>query len=217
MTDSDFGPDLVPGEAARGYASELGWPVAQGTWLTGAGRCSCGEQACPCPGAHPLAASWRLEASTNVGILRELWADRPQAGIVAPTGCRFDALDLPVTPGYEALGRLEEAGRRLGPVSVTADDRMLILVAVGARLGGDAVAGEPWRYGAYDVHCHSEGSYVGLPPTSGARWLYPPVAERGRLLLPHPDEVLGAVLDACLRSQPRDLRLRRRAAGSALH
>jgi hypothetical protein len=206
MQDHQLGSD--PSTHARWFAERLGWPVAQGTWLVGPQRCSCGERSCPCPGTHPLAAEWRFEATVNGRLLAELWGEHPDAGILAPTGIHFDALDVPAAPGQEAVYRLQEMGAELGPV-LRSDDRVLLFVGVGARLGAEAIVDTSWRYGSFDVHCRSEGSYVVLPPSAGSSWLIPPTAGDR---YPDADGVIGAVLDACLTLQARAVPQRRRYA-----
>jgi len=66
---------------------------------------------------------------------------------------------------------------------------------VGARLLHALTHGTQWRYGTFDVHCHSEGSYVVLPPSPGVRWLAVP--DPTRRALPEADAVIGTITHTC--------------------
>ncbi|PWS47262.1 DNA primase, partial [Streptomyces sp. ZEA17I] len=53
-------------DAAVRYAEERHWDVFPGTWLEaveGIERCSCGERACPLPGAHADRPDWAGQAT----------------------------------------------------------------------------------------------------------------------------------------------------------
>ena len=162
-----------PADSALWHAVRMRYPVVPGTWLTETGACSCGDPACLRPGAHPLSVPWWLHASRNADVVRAWWARRPKASIVVPTGREFDVVDIPAAPGREALFRLDLMGYRLGPVAQTGDGRVWVFVQVGARLLHALTHGAQWRYGTFDVHCHSEGSYVALPPSPGVRLARP--------------------------------------------
>jgi hypothetical protein len=108
-----------------------------GAQLTRSGRCSCGDDDCREPGAHPVdAASW-LAASADPDRVREWWLAAPLAAIVLPVGWHVDVIDAPERGGREALGRLEMMGYRPAPAISTAAGRLLFLVAAGARRTAD--------------------------------------------------------------------------------
>jgi len=104
-------------------------------------------------------------------------------------------VDVPAAPGREALFRLRVMGYRLCPVAQTCDGRLWILVQVGAALLHGHTHGPQWRYGTYDVQCHSEGSYVVLPPSPGLRWLAVP--DPSRRALPEAHTIIGTIAQAC--------------------
>jgi hypothetical protein len=189
-------------EAAYWYASTAHWPVTAGAHVIGSGGCSCGQPACPLPGGHPVGRWGWLAATTDAERVRETWERCPAASIIAPTGRRFDILDVPLAPGREAMLRFELMGRSLGPV-VEHSDRLLFWVASGARLLHHLVHGDHWPHHELGLHCRSEGEFVPLPPTGQARWVIPPTGSDG--LFPQTDDLLGIIVQACrqrVRPQP---------------
>lgn len=122
-------------DTAVRYAEERHWDVFPGTWLEavdGVQRCSCGEAACPLPGAHPAREDWATQATGSATVARRLWAKQPTASILLPTGRTFDAIDVPETAGFLALARMERMELTLGPVTCTPDRRMHFFVLPGA-------------------------------------------------------------------------------------
>jgi hypothetical protein len=208
--------------AARGYA-ELGWPVCQGARIRGRGglrgggspghhsrspvgrACSCDRVGCPAPGAHPLSPAWKLEASSDPGVVARWWSAAPQSSILLVTGRIFDVLDVPASAGSAALAMLGQAGIRPGPVAAGAGGRALFFVASRAVSAGEdewwschldcepetvpAIAGLRW-------HCRD--SYILAPPSAlgggtAVRWLVRPDATA----LPDALRLLEFLADAC--------------------
>ncbi len=137
----------LPDTAVR-YTEDRHWDVVPGVWLETAGaveRCSCGDRGCPAPGAHPADKNWAAQATGSATVARELWAERPTAAILLPTGRGFDAIEVPETAGFLALARMERMGMTPGPVTRAPDRRMRFLVLPGgARKAGDLVRGLGW-------------------------------------------------------------------------
>jgi hypothetical protein len=133
-------PSAATARVARSLRLIVGewrWPVVPGVQLSRSGKCSCGEDDCRQPGAHPVdAASW-LAASADPDRVREWWLAAPLAAIVLPVGWHVDVIDAPESGGREALGRLEMMGYRPAPAISTAGGRLLFLVAAGARRTAD--------------------------------------------------------------------------------
>ncbi|HZB31454.1 MAG TPA: bifunctional DNA primase/polymerase [Streptosporangiaceae bacterium] len=194
--------------AAREYAA-MGWPCSQGVrpLEDGTRACSCDRIGCPHPGAHPVSAAWRMHATTDSEVLTRWWTDRPDAGIILPTGRVFDVLDVPADAGAAALERTVRDDVALGPVAAFGDERHLFFVATrGAPIDEDewwachldcfpeTVAETP------GVRWHCRDSYVLAPPSPlangrGVRWLRSPRASAragagargsGRATLPAP-------------------------------
>ena len=87
------------GQAAISYAT-LGWPVCVGAHLSADGlrpgrACSCDRVGCPAPGAHPVAATWQMQATVDTPTIQGWWAARPEASVILVTGRVFDVLDVP--------------------------------------------------------------------------------------------------------------------------
>lgn len=196
----------TPVDAAVRYAQERDWEVCPGAWLvedTGPARCSCGSLSCPRPGGHPISADWAGQASGNPAAVRRMWADRPRASILMPTGHKFDVLDVPEIAGCLALARMERMGIELGPVVNSAERRLQFFVLPGAstkvpgmvrRLG--------WAPGSLDLVCHGEGGLVLAPPSrvgghGTALWARPPTALNH--WLPEAAELISPLAYACAR------------------
>ncbi|WP_169528847.1 MULTISPECIES: bifunctional DNA primase/polymerase [Actinomadura] len=147
--------------AALGYAG-LGWPCVPGAHAPVGGdrACSCDRVGCPDPAAHPVSATWGLQASVDAEVLKRWWADRPQAGIILPTGRVFDVLDIPAAAGHRALARIERDDLPVGPVAAVGAERMLFFVSTrGAPVDED----EWWS-------CHLDCSPEDVAETPGMRW-----------------------------------------------
>lgn len=186
------------------YAEERHWDVFAGTWLEVAnGRefCSCGAQDCAAPGAHPAVEDWAAQATGSAVQVRRIWAKRPEASILMPTGRTFDALDVPDSAGFLALARLERMQRSLGPVTLTPDHRMLFFVLPGAGAKvADLVRKLGWSLAAMDLSARGEGEYVAAPPTryggrGAVQWARRPTP--ANRWLPDTEELIDALAYAC--------------------
>jgi hypothetical protein len=158
---------------------------------------------CPAPGAHPVSPVWQRQASTDPAVIGPWWDADPGANIVLATGRSFDVLDVPAPAGELALTRLQRSGPALGPVAVSAGNRMLYFVASRSRLADDewwssqldCVPDLPQSAG---LRWHCKGSYVLAPPSrfsaaAAARWLREPAGGP----LPDALALLGPLADAC--------------------
>ncbi|MFJ6542347.1 bifunctional DNA primase/polymerase [Streptomyces sp. NPDC091385] len=217
MTDTSAGPAAaqIPHqraepllETAVRYADERRWDVVAGSWLEtldGMVFCSCGDEECPAPGAHPTRPDWASLATRSVRAVRAMWQRRPTASILLPTGRTFDALSVPESPGLLALARMKRMGLIPGPVIRTADGRTQFFVLPG---GGaktpDLLRRLGWYPPSLDLTALGEGRYVAAPPsrvgTRGAsQWASPPtLANRW---LPDAEEVVPALAYACARDR----------------
>jgi hypothetical protein len=196
-----------PGRAAAAAASytAMGWPVCPGAYPparphrgSGAARgCSCDRIGCPAPGAHPVSAAWKVEATSDPAAAGAMWSARPDANVILVTGRVFDVLDVPAPVGLIALGLMARAHQEPGPVALSAGDRALFFV--GTR-GAPADEQEWWSChldcapeeisGIRDVpelaglpglRWHCRDSYVVAPesqqPGGGlGRWVHEPAA-----------------------------------------
>lgn len=197
-------------DTAVRYAEERHWDVFPGAWLEsveGTWRCSCGEVACPAPGAHPVRDDWPTQATGSATVARRMWAKQPNASILLPTGRTFDAIDVPETAGFLALARMERMELTLGPVTCTPDRRMQFLVLPGAAAKvPDLVRKLGWPPAALDLVTLGEGGYVAAPPTrfgaSGAvQWANRPTP--ANRWLPDAEEVISPLSYACGREARR--------------
>jgi hypothetical protein len=184
------------------------WPVCLGAQpiREGPRACSCDRMGCPAPGAHPLSAAWRVDASTQGGQLRRWWADAPEANIVLPTGRAFDVLDVPADAGARALEKLNRSDQRVGPVAVCGDQRYYFFVTTRVSPGDE----DEWWSSPFDcspetlphvpgLRWHSRDSYVLAPPSllstgTQVSWANDP----DRHPLPDPLELLEVLFDACV-------------------
>jgi hypothetical protein len=195
-------------EAAVRYVEERHWDVFSGTWLEavdGMHRCSCGQSACPVPGAHPARDDWATQATGSATVARRLWSKHPTASILLPTGRTFDAIDVAETAGFLALARMERMELTLGPVTLTPDRRMRFFVLPGASVKvPDLVRKLGWQPESLDLAALGEGAYVAAPPTRyGARgavqWVRQPTA--ANRWLPDAEELVSALAYACGRDR----------------
>ncbi|WP_448315413.1 bifunctional DNA primase/polymerase [Streptomyces sp. CO7] len=193
-------------EAAVRYAEERQWQVFPGVSLeTAAGvvRCSCGDAACPLPGAHPEGPDWADRATLSGAVARRMWSRRPEAAVLLPTGHGFDVVDVPETAGFLALARLDRLGTEgaAGPVLLSPDRRMRFLVAPGAVARVPrAVRALGWTPEALDLTVTGAGGWIPAPPTRyGARgpvqWVRTPADRR----LPDAAVLVPALAYACTR------------------
>lgn len=199
--------ESIPDAAVR-YVEERHWDVFPGTWLEvadGVQHCSCGESACPAPGAHPAHDDWAAQATGSATTARGLWSEQPTASILLPTGRTFDAIDVPETAGFLALARMERMELTLGPVILTPDGRMqfFMLPGGGAKVP-DLLQGLGWNASSLDLVTLGEGTYVAAPPTRyGSRgpvqWACRPTSENR--WLPDAEELISPLAYACARER----------------
>jgi hypothetical protein len=195
--------DALPDVAVR-YAEERHWDVFPGAWLEvadGTQACSCGDTACPAPGAHPTREDWPSEATGSPSVARRMWEKQPTASVLLPTGRTFDALDVPETAGLLALARMERLGLALGPVTRTPLGRLHFLVQPGA------VAKLPkllrrtgWPPGRLDITALGQGAYIAAPPTrygglGAVQWVCRPTSVNR--WLPDAEELFAPLAYAC--------------------
>ncbi|WP_405925075.1 bifunctional DNA primase/polymerase [Streptomyces sp. NBC_00035] len=197
-------------DTAVRYAEERHWDVFPGTWLEavdGVQHCSCGEAACPVPGAHPAREDWATQATGSATVARRLWAKQPTASILLPTGRTFDAIDVPETAGFLALARMERMELTLGPVTCTPDRRMHFFVLPGASAKvSDLVRKLGWPPASLDLVALGEGSYVAGPPTrygsqGAVQWARRPTP--ANRWLPDAEELISPLAYACGREGRR--------------
>ncbi|WP_435837865.1 bifunctional DNA primase/polymerase [Streptantibioticus parmotrematis] len=191
-------------ETAVRYAQERHWDVLPGTWLEdvdGGRRCSCGDPACPAPGAHPTRPDWPGQATGSGAAVRRMWAREPRASILLPTGRGFDAIDVPEVAGCLALARMERMDLPLGPVLCTPTRRLVFLVLPGATAKvPDLLRRLGWPPASLDLVVRGDGDYVAAPPTrmSGTghvQWARHPGAVNR--WLPDAEELLSPLAYAC--------------------
>ncbi|WP_033323434.1 bifunctional DNA primase/polymerase [Actinomadura atramentaria] len=190
--------------AARAYGA-AGWPCVPGSPAGSDRACSCDRMGCPSPGAHPLSAGWARQASVDADVIDALWARRPDANVILPTGRVFDVFDVPAAAGALALARIDAEGLPAGPVAAVADERYLFFVATrGAPVDED----EWWSCGldcspetvaeTPGLRWHCRDSYVVAPPSQlpygrAVTWLREPNG-RG---LPDPLRLLAVLSESC--------------------
>ncbi|MFI2509396.1 bifunctional DNA primase/polymerase [Streptomyces sp. NPDC018972] len=195
-------------ETAVRYAEERHWDVFPGTWLEaveGVQRCSCGDAACPSPGAHPARPDWAAQATGSATVARRMWQKQPAASILLPTGRTFDAISVPETAGFLALARMERMGLTLGPVTVTPDRRTEFFVLPGASAKvPDLLRKLGWSSASLDLAVLGEGAYVAAPPTrfgcrGAVQWACRPTA--ANRWLPDAEELISPLAYACGRDR----------------
>ncbi|PKV86364.1 bifunctional DNA primase/polymerase [Streptomyces sp. TLI_146] len=191
-------------DSAVRYAEERHWDVFPGTWLEaaeGVEHCSCGDAACPSPGAHPSRPDWATQATGSAVAARRLWSKQPKASILLPTGRTFDAIDVPESAGFLALARMERMELTLGPVTCTPDRRMLFFVLPGAGAKvPDLVRKLGWTAASIDLITRGEGDYVAAPPTrigghGAVQWARRPTP--ANRWLPDAEELISPLAYAC--------------------
>jgi hypothetical protein len=197
-----------PLEAAVRYAEQWQWQVFPGVsveTVAGVVRCSCGDAACPLPGAHPEGPDWADRATVSGALARRTWGRTPEAAVLLPTGHAFDVVDVPETAGFLTLARLERLGTEgtPGPVLLTPDRRMRFLVAPGAVARVPrAVRALGWAPERLDLTVTGAGGWIAAPPTRyGSRgpvqWVRPPADRR----LPDAVALVPALAYACTRDR----------------
>ncbi|MEV5933793.1 bifunctional DNA primase/polymerase [Streptomyces sp. NPDC052079] len=195
-------------DTAVRYAEERHWDVFPGTWLEivdGVHGCSCGDGACPAPGAHPARPDWASQATGSATVVRRMWQPQPAASILLPTGRTFDAISVPETAGFLALARMERMELTLGPVTLTPDRRMEFFVLPGAAAKvPDLVRKLGWTVASLDLTVLGEGAYVAAPPTrfgcrGAVQWACRPTPVNR--WLPDAEELVSPLAYACGRER----------------
>lgn len=195
-------------DTAVRYAEERHWDVFPGTWLEsveGVQRCSCGDAACPAPGAHPARPDWAAQATGSATVARRMWQKQPDASILLPTGRTFDAVSVPETAGFLALARMERMELTLGPVTVTPDRRTEFFVLPGASAKVPELLRKlGWSLSSLDLTVLGEGAYVAAPPTrvgcrGAVQWACRPTAVNR--WLPDVEELVSPLAYACGRDR----------------
>ena len=131
-------------------------------------------------GKTPIVEHWREQASTDENVVRAWWAATPHANIGAPTGLRFDVVDIDAPAGYESWQHLRagwlESGASVNLLGCTATGgggrHLLVEANPFAPNGANFLPGLDYR---------GLGGYVVLPPSrlhAGDRyvWTLPPRA-----------------------------------------
>ncbi|MER6498288.1 bifunctional DNA primase/polymerase [Streptomyces sp. NPDC001455] len=193
--------------AVAEYTGLWGWAVAPGARVVD-GRCSCGKDRCPSPGAHPLDFAPEIPPGAALDAAVEAWARVPGASLLLPVGRGFDVLDVAEAAGRRALARMERMGLPLGPVVLTPSGRARFFVAPGAaaelprllyRMG--------WDDAGLDLRALGPGRHITAPPSDEgglgpARWLRPPVLDTAAA--PPPARLLlGTLAYSCHRAPLR--------------
>ncbi|MEV5428454.1 bifunctional DNA primase/polymerase [Streptomyces sp. NPDC052701] len=195
-------------DTAVRYAEERHWDVFPGTWLEaadGTQRCSCGDAACPAPGAHPARPDWQTQATGSATVVRRMWQARPTASVLLPTGRTFDAISVPETAGFLALARMERMGLTLGPVTLRPDRRVEFFVLPGASVKlPELVRRLGWSVSSLDLAVLGEGAYVAAPPTrfgsrGAVQWARRPTP--ANRWLPDAEELIPPLVYACGRDR----------------
>jgi bifunctional DNA primase/polymerase-like protein len=67
------------------------------------GTCSCRDLECRSQGKHPRTPTGFKDASTDPDVVRQWWQRWPSANIGAPTGLRFDVIDIDGPDGIRSI------------------------------------------------------------------------------------------------------------------
>ena len=198
--------------AVAEYTGRWGWDVLPGARAVrgsgGSVRCSCGDGACPVPGAHPLDESAVVRAGATLAEAARVWQSFPRAGLMLPVGRSFDVLEVAREAGQRALVRLERMGVPLGPVAAAPHGRTWYLVAPGAAA---ELPGLLYRMGwddpALDLRALGCGDHITAPPSEHGGWgpvgwLRPPTPE-SVARLPEARLLLGTLAYEALRLSRR--------------
>lgn len=169
--------------AALDAALTQGWPVLPGTRCLGGplGPCSCGDQNCAVPGAHPYDPPL-LAATVDPRMVRWWWERRhPGAPVLLATGGAVCAVSLPAPAGGRVVEYFAELGTPVGPVVRAAGRYVLLVAPFTLEELGELLARHSWVPGC--LRYHGPAGYLPLPPsrTGGgtARWVRPPAPGGG--------------------------------------
>lgn len=184
--------------AALAAAVDHRWPVVPGTLLLG-GHCSCGDEDCSVPGAHPHDPPL-LAATTDARMVRWWWERQsPDAPVLAATGGTVSAVSLPAAAGARALAYLAALRLPLGPVLSMPGRYAMLVAPYSLDVLGEMLAQLPWVPGS--LRYHGSGGFLPLPPGGGSgggvRWVLPPrPAADGGVWLPEVGPLLGELVEA---------------------
>ncbi|MFE2721976.1 bifunctional DNA primase/polymerase [Kitasatospora sp. NPDC059327] len=184
--------------AALAAAVDHRWPVVPGT-LSFDGHCSCGDEDCSVPGAHPHDPPL-LAATTDARMVRWWWERQsPDAPVLAATGGTVSAVSLPAAAGARALAYLAALRLPLGPVLSMPGRYAMLVAPYSLDALGEMLAQLPWVPGS--LRYHGSGGFLPLPPGGGAgggvRWVLPPrPAADGGVWLPEVGPLLGELVEA---------------------
>lgn len=157
-----------PATAARAYTELLDWRITVGHRYRPRQGCTCGDTACPTPGAHPFPEA--IAPASEVHIEWDI-ETAPGAALIAVTGT-FDAIVMPRRTGMATMVSLD----RVAPVPCLTNDAqatLFVLPSTGRyALGEDTLIGVELRTG--------QGQWIALPPSHGTRWDTPPWNEQTR-------------------------------------
>ncbi|MGW6914836.1 bifunctional DNA primase/polymerase [Kitasatospora sp. NPDC054939] len=187
--------------AALTAAVDHRWPVLPGVRLR-AGRCGCGDQHCPVPGAHPHDPPL-LAATTDARMVRWWWERQsPDAPVLLATGRGVSAVSLPAVAGARALAYLGALRLPLGPVLAMPGRYALLVAPYSLDALGELLAQQAWVPGS--LRYHGTGGFLPLPPGGGAggtvRWVIAPrQAADGGVWLPQVGPLLGELVEATVR------------------
>ncbi|MFJ4891245.1 bifunctional DNA primase/polymerase [Streptomyces sp. NPDC088788] len=195
-------PEML--SAALTFATSWQWPVLPGVAADpqGRARCGCPDPECTVPGAHPFDPGL-LAATTDERMVRWWWGNRPSAPIVLATGGSAPcAVSLPALAAARALGVLDRAGMRLGPV-VASPTRWAILVApYSMEQLGELLYAKDFVPGS--LRFHGDGGYIALPPSETGqgqiRWERAPLPGSAAPWVPGVEAVVDAVVEALTRT-----------------
>ncbi|MFD7593363.1 bifunctional DNA primase/polymerase [Kitasatospora sp. NPDC059812] len=186
--------------AALTAAVDHRWPVVPGAVLRG-GQCSCGDQDCVVPGAHPHDPSL-LAATTDARMVRWWWERQsPDAPVLAATGSVVSAVSLPAAAGARALVYLGALRLPLGPVLAMPGRYALLVAPYSLDALGEMLAQLPWVPGS--LRYHGVDGFLPLPPGGAAgrvRWVLAPCPDAdGGVWLPQVGPLLGELVEATVR------------------
>ncbi|RFU83799.1 DNA primase, partial [Streptomyces triticagri] len=202
--------------AVAEFTGLWGWDAVPGARASD-GHCSCGDDHCKAPGAHPLGFAPELEAGATLREVTRVWGEFPGASVLLPVGRSFDVLDVAEAAGRRALVRLERMGLPLGPVAVTPEGRAQFYVAQGAAAElPDLLYRTGWDDAVLDLTALGPGEYVTAPPSDRGglgpvRWLRAPALDSASSP-PAARLLLGTLAYACHRqpAEPSRAPVRRR-------
>jgi Bifunctional DNA primase/polymerase, N-terminal len=158
--------------------SPVAWP-APGTGDAGQ-DCSCQEEGCTAPGAHPRWLDWRAVATSDEDRLRAFWSDNPAANPAIVTGELADVLEVPAEAGERTAGRLARLATDLPIARSGSGTWQFYLRATGLPAISLAAASAGGPAAGWAAFLHGRDGWVLVPPArhvggGAARWLRTPL------------------------------------------